>query len=475
MRSPETPVRHCVAVMAGGRGLRLWPRSTSLAPKQFHSFFGGSALLQQSLSRAALLAPPYQTYVVTTSAYLDQVNGLAGPGVRVLAEPAGRDTAACAGLAALHIARDHPDAIITLLPADHWIGDQETFARTLRFAAEMAEAHDYLVTIGIRPTRPETGYGYIQVEEQASGHLVGKRFCEKPDAEEAAGLIADGKVFWNSGIYVSRASTLLKLISQHMPDLGAGLDLIASALDTVDADDVTRLVYSRLSSLSLDKGVAERLDRFLVIPAEFPWDDLGSWTAFFRVHPRDGSGNILAGRVNAVDSADCLVDTPDLQTVLLGIRNLIIVQDGDRLLVCSSDRPQDVKQIASTLDSVSPPSAPAPHVVLKPWGREVWWAVTPAYAAKVLEVRAGERLSLQYHRRKLETLLFERGEGELILGKERLPIFPGLTVTIQPGTLHQVIAHSNLRILEVSTPDLDDVVRVQDDYGRRTEQEGNPS
>lgn len=472
MCSPETPVRQCVAVMAGGRGLRLWPRSTSLAPKQFHSFFGGSALLQQSLSRAALLAPPCQTYVVTTSAYLDQVNGLVGPGVRVLAEPAGRDTAACAGLAALHIERDYPDAIITLLPADHWIGDQETFTRTLRSAAKKAEAYDCLVTIGIRPTRPETGYGYIQVEEQASGHLLGKRFLEKPDTEEAARLIAGGKVFWNSGIYVSRASTLLKLISQHMPGLGAGLDLIASALDTVDADDVTRLVYSGLSSLSLDKGVTERLDRFLVIPADFPWDDLGSWTAFFRVHPRDESGNILAGRVNALDSADCLVDTPDLQTVLLGIRNLIIVQDGDRLLVCSAYRAQDVKQIASASDS--PPSAHVPHVVLKPWGREVWWAVTPAYAGKVLEVRAGERLSLQYHRRKLETLLCERGEGELILGEERLPIRPGLTVTVQPGTLHQVIAHTNLRILEVSTPDLDDVVRVQDDYGRRTEQEGNP-
>lgn len=336
----------CVAIMAGGRGQRLWPRSSPCTPKQLQSFFGGPVLLQQSLAAAEALTAADRTYVITAQDLSERTRALTGPGVKVLAEPFGRDTAACAGLAALHIERDHPGAVMALLPADHWIGDPTCFIRTLTEAVGLAGRYDGVVTIGIPPTRPETGYGYIHAEPLPGGYLAGLRFQEKPDAAMAARLIAEGNSFWNAGIYVVKSAVLLGLIERYLPDLWAGLERIAASLGSAEAETVCRDVYSSLPAISLDRGVAEKLDRFLVVPAQFPWDDLGSWTAFTRVLPCDSQGIVAAGPVMVFDAADCLVDTPGLKTTLLGVRDLIVVREGDHLLIASADRAQDVRQVA---------------------------------------------------------------------------------------------------------------------------------
>lgn len=328
----------CVAIMAGGRGLRLWPRSNARKPKQLQAFFGGPVLLQQSLAAARTLTTPDRTYIVTADDLAEPTRRLAGADYRILTEPCGRDTAACAGLAALHIEREHPGAVMLLLPADHWIGDQAAYVRCLRTAATLAGASGQVVTLGIRPTRPETGYGYIQVEG-----TTGMRFVEKPDAQQAADLIARDDIRWNAGIYAVQASTLLQLIEQYLPDLYAGLQRIRTATDAA----VTSEVYAGLTPISLDHGIAEKLDRFLVVPADFAWDDLGSWNAFTRVLPPDDAGNLTAGRVYVNEATNCVVDTPDLITTLLGVRDLIVVQDGPHLLIASQERAQDVKQIAA--------------------------------------------------------------------------------------------------------------------------------
>jgi mannose-1-phosphate guanylyltransferase len=337
----------CVAIMAGGRGLRLWPRSSAQAPKQLRAFFGGPVLLQQSLAAAAALTAPGQTYIITGADLVEPTRAIAGAGARVLAEPRSRDTAACAGLAALHIEREHPEAVMLLLPADHWVGDQAAFHACVSRAVALAAAHDTVVTLGVRPTRVETGYGYIEVAETAADYYQGLRFREKPGHAEAAAMIARGGVLWNAGIYAVRARTLLDLIRRHLPPLGAGLDRIAAALGTPQEQAVIREVYDGLRPISLDHGVAEKLDAFLVVPANFPWDDLGTWTAFTRVLPADGTGNLTAGQVYVRDATNCLVDTPDLQTTLLGVSDLIVVQDGNRLLIAAKHRAQDVKSIAA--------------------------------------------------------------------------------------------------------------------------------
>ncbi|HLN61099.1 MAG TPA: sugar phosphate nucleotidyltransferase [Symbiobacteriaceae bacterium] len=346
-KPPET----CVAIMAGGRGLRLWPRSNARAPKQLQGFFGGPVLLRQTLAAASALTPADRTYVVTAADLLERTQVLLDPGVQILAEPWGRDTAACAALAALHVERSHPGAILILLPADHWVGDVKAFAATLAHAATLAARHNCLVTVGVQPTRPETGFGYILAEPGHDGVHRGVRFREKPTAQEAARLIAEGNVFWNAGIFVASAATLLALIRQHLPATNAGLERIAEALGTPSEAAVLADVYATLPAVSLDRGVAERLDHFLVVPAAFPWDDVGSWTAFPRIIPPDPNGNLTSGPVHTADATRCLVDTPALKTTLLGVHDLIIVQDGDRLLVAAADRAQDIKQVAAAQEA----------------------------------------------------------------------------------------------------------------------------
>lgn len=350
----------CAAIMAGGRGLRLWPRSSARAPKQLQAFFGGPVLLQQSLAAAGALTSPDCTYIVTAADLAEPTRLVAGPNVTLLTEPCGRDTAACAGLAALHIERGHPGAVMLLLPADHWVGDQGAFVRSLRTAASLAGERDCLVTLGIRPTRPETGYGYMEVAGPDEGGLRGVRFVEKPDAVIAAALIDQGNALWNSGIYAVRAGLLLDLIDRHLPELSDGLRQLAEVLNTAQEDAVLRDVYAGLAPTSLDRGISEKLDHFLVVPAEFPWDDLGSWSAFPRVLPVDPAGNLTAGRVYASDASNCLVDTPDLTTTLLGVADLIVVQEGRHLLIAAAGRAQDVKQVAIAQQAAGFPEGASP-------------------------------------------------------------------------------------------------------------------
>lgn len=434
-----------VAVMAGGRGLRLWPRSTSAAPKQFHGFFGGPVLLQQSLALAGLVAPSEQTYVITAAEYGMVCRTIVGDQARIVTEPFGRDTAACVGLAALLAEADHPGAVLVLMPSDHWVGDFQSFARTLRTAADLAEREERLITVGVRPDRPETGYGYILAGEQGQGFRKGIGFREKPGREEAERLIAGGDVFWNAGIFVARATVFLRLIGQHLPGLGAALGRIAGALGTPQEAGVLTEEYGRLPSISFDHGVAERLGDFLVVPAEFPWDDLGSWPAFARLLPADADGNVTAGQVLVWGAQRCLADTPDLRTVLLGVSDLIVVQEGDHLLITSPQRSQDLKQVAAALENR--PAETAQH---RSWGWERTWADTGTYRARILQVRAGEVLTLTGVPGRQETLYIDRGEGEAVVGEGRQRIAAGVSVQVEPDCTCQIFARTSVRILAVS-------------------------
>ncbi|MCM3197192.1 mannose-1-phosphate guanylyltransferase [Priestia megaterium] len=456
----------CVVIMAGGEGQRLWPRSNSDTPKQFQSFFGGEVLLNQTLSLVMPFVPRHQTYVITSNKHLERTRLLVGKDIKVVGEPTKRDTAACMGLATANIIKDHSeDVIIAFLPCDHWIDDQEYFSSTLEKAAKLAKVHDCLVTIGVRPTRPESGFGYVEVEKGEGDYFLVKEFKEKPSLEEAKQLILNKNVFWNNGIFVARASVMRDLFKEYLPNLASGLEFIyEKEMDSEEFYEAINAIYKNLTPISFDYGVLQKLKDFILIPAEYQWDDIGSWSAFTRIHRQNQQGNLLSGKVSTIDTKGCLVDTPDLKTSLIGVENMVVVQEGDQLLICDIDHAQDIKQIAA--DNDMSVSYSGNKIVLKPWGREIWWAVTSSYAAKILEVKAGERLSLQYHRRKKETLLFERGEGEMILGETRFSVYPGMTITVEPTVIHQIIAKSNLRIIEVSTPDLDDVVRLHDNYGR---------
>lgn len=486
-----------ILIMAGGKGERFWPRSRADLPKQFLRLHGAGTLLQETFGRARRLAPAERVFVITPVRYRDltlrQLPEL--PPDNLILEPFGRDTAPCIGLGAVFMEHRDRGSVMVVLPADHAIADERRFISAMEVAARTAATGVSLVTVGITPTRPETGYGYIQCGPVLSGEDAWKvrevrRFTEKPAREQALAFLASGDYLWNSGMFAWKVSTLRAMIAAHIPWLHEGLERIAPAIGTPRQEAVIREEFSAFRGISIDYGLMERADNVAVIPGDFGWDDVGSWAALERVHERDERGNVIEGRVVAIDTTDCILYNPeegaagsDRLLVTYGVSGLVVVDTPDVLLVADKTQSAHLKQVAEDLRRrglerylegeadarrVVPlkgiPSAL--RVVEKPWGQEIWWAMTDSYAGKIIEVRAGHALSLQYHNVKLETMLFTRGRGTLSLGERAIPIEEGLCVTIPPGTVHRVAAETDVLFYEVSTPEMDDVVRLADEYGR---------
>jgi mannose-1-phosphate guanylyltransferase len=337
--------------MAGGSGTRFWPRSRERVPKQLLPIAGRRSLLADTLARVRPLVPVRQVWVVTAARHAAAVRRESKGVARghVLVEPEGRNTAAAIALAALHLAAESPDAVMAVLPADHVVGDGDTFRATLAAAMDVAATSDRLVTIGVPPAYPETGYGYIQLGEPlavAAGevHAVA-RFLEKPDRDRAAALIAGGDVLWNAGIFAWRVECVLAELRRHLPDLVRALE---TALRRGTAAALAR-AYRGLPSVSIDTGVLERAERVAVVRATFPWSDVGSWAAVADLW-RDGDGpNAVRGTAIVVDSDGCVVDAGSRLVALIGVKNLVVVDTPDALLVCPTERAQDVRLVVDEL------------------------------------------------------------------------------------------------------------------------------
>lgn len=340
--------RHAI-VMAGGSGTRFWPKSRQRIPKQLLAIAGRKSLLADTLARIRPLVPARRTYVVTAASHGAAVRREAAglPRGHVLIEPVGRNTAAAIGLAALHVARTSPDAVMVVLPADHVIGDGAACRATLARAMDVAVETDALVTIGVRPTHPETGYGYIQVGPilgNGPAHAV-SRFLEKPDRARATALLAGGDVFWNAGIFAWRVARILDELRRWVPEVMAPLEA-AVARGTPAA---LGRAYRRLPSVSIDTGVLERAERVAVVPATFPWSDVGSWAAVADLWRDGDAANAVRGTAVLVDSAGCVVDAGSRLVALLGVSDLVVVDTPDALLVCPKDRAQDVRRVVDEL------------------------------------------------------------------------------------------------------------------------------
>jgi len=313
-------------------------------------------MLQETVHRVRHLAPAKDVYVVTGREHAGLVREQLPevPPENVLAEPCGRDTAPAVGLAALCVARRDPKGVMAVLPADHYIADPERFAETLLAAAELAASGPWLVTLGVTPTRPETGYGYLECGP-ALGEVRGRtayrvaRFTEKPDPDTARAFLARGGFWWNSGMFVWRADVVLEGIARHLPELAAGLEAVAGALCTPRRDGVLERVYPGLPRVSVDYGLMERADNVAVVPLEAGWDDVGTWPAWARRIPSDGRGNVLQGRGVLLDTEGCIVRAPGRLVATLGVRDLIIVEEDGRLLVCARERAQDLKRLVAAL------------------------------------------------------------------------------------------------------------------------------
>lgn len=342
-------------IIAGGKGERFWPRSRGDRPKQFLSLVGESSLLQQSRERIAKLFVPENILVVTGREHLDiarqQLPDL--PPENFIIEPEGRNTAPCIGLAALHLRKRDPDAVMAVFPADHLVQGKEGFLNSLETGLELAEANVALVTIGIGPTRPETGYGYIEREEDAFPGDIPvfkvRRFVEKPDLGKAMAYLQSGRFFWNSGIFIWRARLILEKIEKHLPELSRGLADIDVHIGTGDEQNAMERIFCFLPAISIDYGIMEKEQDILVVRGDFGWDDLGSWAALKEWSPKDKDGTAVLGEHVAIDTTECLVYGQDALIATLGVRNLVIVQTSDVVLVCDRERSQEIKNLVQML------------------------------------------------------------------------------------------------------------------------------
>ncbi|MFK7990379.1 MAG: mannose-1-phosphate guanylyltransferase [Sandaracinaceae bacterium] len=339
-------------VMAGGSGTRFWPLSRRARPKQLLPLAGGEeSLLAATVRRVSQLSPAERVLVVT-NALLAEATRDAVPDVpmqNVMAEPVGRNTAPCVGWAAARVFREDPEAVCMVLPADHHIGDEARYVEVLEQAVEAARGGG-IVTVGIRPTRPETSYGYIEIGESRGDAHVARRFVEKPNHQRAEQFLAAGNFLWNSGMFFFRASVMLDAIRTHLPGLGQTLDRYLA----VDLDQEAALVaetYGELPRVSIDHGVMEKVSEVFVVPGEFGWSDLGGFASAWELAHKDDDGNALPDRALTLDVSNCLVRAPAGKRVaLIGVSDLVVIDTDDALLVVPRARAQEVKAIVGLLD-----------------------------------------------------------------------------------------------------------------------------
>lgn len=341
-------------LLAGGRGTRFWPASREVLPKQFLRIGGEESLLARTGRRLALVAKPAHAWIVTNAAHValaaEQLPEY--PRERIVGEPVGRNTAPCIALAAALIAKEDPEDVLLVAPADHWIDDEPLFKDVMFAGADVARATKGLVTFGIVPSSPATGYGYIEAGEALEGLPGGARkvarFTEKPDVATAERFLTSGRHTWNSGIFAWQAGVFLAELARHEPEMAEGVRRIA---DAADRDAVMRTVYPTLRSVSVDYAVLEKSSRVAVVPAKFPWSDVGSWDALAELSPRDAAGNSLSGDALVADAHGCFVQADGPLTAVVGVRDLIVVSTRDAVLVCGKGATQDVKKVVGALEA----------------------------------------------------------------------------------------------------------------------------
>jgi mannose-1-phosphate guanylyltransferase len=345
-------------IMAGGGGTRFWPRSRQKRPKQFLTLTGDRSLLQLAFDRIEAQVPAERIWVITAAAHLDetarQLPALAAD--QIVGEPCGRDTAACIGLGAALIARRDPDAVMLVMPADHVIEPVQEFRRAVHAAEQTAEEHlSALITFGIPPTYPATGYGYIHrgretAQRQGLGVYRVQQFREKPKYEDAERYLVSGEYYWNSGIFVWKAAAILAELRDRQPRLSAAVERIADAWPTPEREAVLRQEYATLDRISIDYAVMEKAREVLVLQAPYRWDDVGSWLALERMHPQDAAGNtVLASHCGLHTEGCVIVADPGHLIATVGVKNLLIVQEGDATLIADRGEESTVKQLVDLL------------------------------------------------------------------------------------------------------------------------------
>jgi mannose-1-phosphate guanylyltransferase / mannose-6-phosphate isomerase len=469
-------------IMAGGSGTRFWPLSRQLFPKQLLKIIDDETLIQQTMRRVVAAAPAERVMISTNPPQAESIRVQLSEWKDALKdnfvlEPEGRNTAPAIALVALHLMRRDPNAVMLVVPADHIVKGQKDFDAAVALAASLAD-QGLLVTFGIKPIRPETGYGYIKPDLKRAlgkrgalkGYRVG-RFVEKPNAVKAAQYLKAGDYYWNSGMFVWRAATVLEEIRRHQPALARGIEQIARLMEQNASRAAVDEAYRALPSISIDTGVMEQSGKAAMVPVSFKWSDVGSWGSLDEVATKDKAGNVVGGRVVDIGSQRSIVYGGRRVVATIGLTDMVVVDTPDATLVCPKSRAQDVKRIVDILRQQGAPEHLEHLTVHRPWGSYTVLEEGPGYKVKRVTVNAGGRLSLQMHHKRSEHWVVIAGTARVTRGEDVFDLQIGQSTAIAVETKHRLEnpGPDTLHIIEVQNgPYLgeDDIVRFKDDYGR---------
>ena len=464
-------------ILSGGSGTRLWPLSRKNLPKQFLPLAGESTLFQQTVTRAQALPDVGSPVVVCSEDHrflvAEQLQMLGVSDASIVLEPVARNTAPAIALAALQALSRDPEAIMLVLPADHLIGDTDSFTDAVGRALPLA-AEGWLVTFGIRPDAPETGFGYIR-----RGEALGRdgfrvdAFVEKPDRATAESYLDTGGYDWNSGMFLFRARRLLDELAQLAPAMHSGvLAAFESAHTDLDFVRIDRDTFAQVTEDSIDYAVMEKTTRAAVVPVSCDWSDIGSWAALWAASERDADDNRLEGDVLALDSRHCYVRASHRRMVaLLGVDDLVVVDTPDALLVAHRDRVQDVKKIVEQLKAAERPEHLFHRKVYRPWGSYDSIDMGERFQVKRIVVKVGAALSLQKHHHRAEHWIVVSGTAEVTRDDEVFMLSENQSTYLPLGSVHRLrnIGMVPLELIEVQSGSYlgeDDIVRLEDVYGR---------
>jgi mannose-1-phosphate guanylyltransferase / mannose-6-phosphate isomerase len=464
-------------ILSGGTGSRLWPLSRESHPKQFWPLLSERTMVQETALRAARpgFAPPV---IVVGEGHrflvAEQMRdaGIIAP--QIVLEPEGRNSGPAIAVAALLVAESEPDAVLWIMAADAAITAGEALHAALALAAAAART-GRIVTFGMRPTEPQTGFGYIEMGEglpDVPGVQLVKSFTEKPDLATAERLLTDGRHVWNSGMFVATASTLIAELRAHAPDV---LAAARAALETAQRDlDFIRLgaeAFRQAPAISIDYAVMERTRHAAVVPADLGWSDVGSWDALWAATPHDAHGNVLSGPVEALDSTGCYVRSEGMLTAVLGLQDVVVVVTDDAVLAMPRARAQDVKRIVERLKARGVKQAVEHQRMYRPWGHYEGLIMGDRFQVKQIVVRPGGRLSLQKHHHRAEHWVVVRGTARVQRDAESLLLSENQSVYLPLGCIHRLENPGMipLALIEVQVGSYlgeDDIVRLEDNYGR---------
>jgi len=466
-------------IMAGGKGTRLWPLSRSTAPKQFMSLLGKNTLFQRTLARVAD-TERYEVPIVLTNAEFrflvaEQARQIDQPVSKILLEPVARNTAPALAAAALIVASEFGErAVMQVLASDHDILENEVYADCVARAAEAAHA-GRLVTFGITPTEPATGYGYIEAgEELGGGAFAVKRFIEKPDRERAEQLVAAGGYLWNSGMFMLPVGIFLQELRQFAPEvLDAATQAIAGAKADLDFVRLDEEAFSKAPDISVDYAIFEKTPIAAVVPSPIEWSDLGSWDSVWKLGEQDESGNVADGRTTLFDTHNSLVLSKDIHVAVQGMSDIAVIASEDAVYIGRMEDSQNVGKLVKHLASMKETAAltETHRTSYRPWGGYTSVLNGDRFQVKRLFVKPGRRLSLQKHHHRSEHWIVVRGTAEVTVGEKVIPLRENESVYIPQGELHRLANPGKilLELIEVQTGSYlgeDDIIRIEDEFGR---------